>query len=204
MYPALIENALRHLSRLPGIGEKTSLRLLLHLLRQDPSQGLTLAQALKEVIENIAYCPRCHGLSQEGLCQVCRSSTRNQQLCCVVAEVHDMLAIESTQQYQGTYHVLGGLIKPLQQVSPDRLSINHLMERVTQEPIQEIILALSDTSEGGLTMHYLSKKLSNHSIQVSCIARGIPLGGELEYTDTLTLGRSITDRRSYEITPLNQ
>lgn len=204
MYPVLVENAIKHLSTLPGIGEKSSLRILLHILKQDKTQGIALAQSLQAAIEGITYCTRCHGFSENALCRICEDMGRERHLCCVVAEVHDALAIEATGQYRGLYHILGGVIKPLQHITPEQLHITDLVERIQIEGFKEVILALNDTSEGGLTMHYLHKRLQSPNVQISNIARGIPLGGELEYIDALTLGQSIKARRAYAAVSLHQ
>ena len=200
IYPVLIEEAMAHLSSLPGIGKKTALRLLLHLLRREKEGGLALSKSLEAMILGVRYCARCHGLSEGKYCAICVSERRNLEVCCVVGEVQDLLAIESTGQYEGVYHVLGGMIIPERGILPDKLFIDDLPTRIQSEGIKEICFALSDTLHGHTTMHYLSKLLqeSDLGVRLTQIARGVPMGSELEFTDMLTLGRSIADRRAYE------
>lgn len=199
----LIEDAVTEVSKLPGIGKKTALRLVLHLLKRDEDQTQTLAQALVSARTKVQYCRKCHNLSDDTLCSICANPRRDGSTICVVEDTRDVLAIENTAQYKGLYHVLGGIISPVEGVGPSDLHIDSLLQRLTQqnegdEPVKEIILALSPTMEGDTTAFYLQKKLRPFSLRVSTIARGIPIGGDLEYADEITLGRSIVSRVAYE------
>lgn len=196
----LIENAVEEFSRLPGIGKKTALRLVLHLLKQDPSQTSELSHALVDLRNNIKYCEKCFNISDEEVCNICKSSRRDQSIICLVEDTRDVLAIENTSQYNGLYHVLGGIISPIEGIGPDELKITELIERVTSSnsEVKEVIFGLSPTMEGDTTTFYISKKLKPLGIKTSTIARGIPIGGELEYADEITLGRSIVTRTIYE------
>lgn len=197
----LIEDAVTEISRLPGIGKKTALRLALHLLKQNEVHTEALTLALSRMRQEIQYCKTCHNISDAEECSICSSMRRDRTVICVVEDIRDVLAIENTNQFQGTYHVLGGVISPIQGIGPEELTIESLLERVNMAPedesVQEIILALSATMEGDTTSFYLAKRLKEKGIQVSTIARGIPVGGELEYTDEVTLGRSIMTRINY-------
>jgi len=197
----LIEDAVTEISRLPGIGKKTALRLALHLLKQHEANTEALALAITRMRTEIQYCKTCHNISDAEECSICMSHRRDGSILCVVEDIRDVLAIENTNQFQGKYHVLGGVISPIQGIGPEELKIDSLLSRVEaakkDEPIKEVILALSATMEGDTTSFYLAKKLKEKSIQVSSIARGIPLGGELEFTDEVTLGRSIMTRINY-------
>ncbi|WP_226391326.1 recombination mediator RecR [Penaeicola halotolerans] len=196
----LIEDAVNEISRLPGIGKKTALRLVLHLLKEDTSSSMQLAEAIVKLRTEIKYCAKCHNISDAEICQICTSPRRQQQLICVVEDTRDVLAIENTAQYQGLYHVLGGVISPVRGIGPSELKIEQLIERIktAETPVEEIILALSPTMEGDTTAFFVTKKLKEFNIKVSTIARGIPIGGELEYTDEITLGRSILTRTHYQ------
>jgi len=197
----LIEDAVTEISRLPGIGKKTALRLALHLLKQNEVNTEALALALTRMRSEIQYCKTCHNISDAEECSICISHRRDGGLICVVEDIRDVLAIENTNQFSGKYHVLGGVISPIQGIGPEELKIESLMERIEKaeknQPIQEVILALSATMEGDTTSFYLAKRLKEKSIKVSTIARGIPVGGELEFTDEVTLGRSILTRINY-------
>lgn len=197
----LIEDAVTEISRLPGIGKKTALRLALHLLKQNEVHTEALTLALTRMRLEIQYCKTCHNISDSEECSICSSKRRDRTIICVVEDIRDVLAIENTNQFQGTYHVLGGVISPIQGIGPEELTIETLLGRVEkapkEEPIQEIILALSATMEGDTTSFYLAKRLKEKGVKVSTIARGIPVGGELEYTDEVTLGRSIMTRINY-------
>ncbi len=197
----LIEDAVTEISRLPGIGKKTALRLALHLLKQNEVHTEALTLALSKMRQEIQYCKTCHNISDSDQCTICASMRRDKTVICVVEDIRDVLAIENTNQFQGTYHVLGGVISPIQGIGPEELTIESLLERVKKssedEPVQEVILALSGTMEGDTTSFYLAKRLKENKIKVSTIARGIPVGGELEYTDEVTLGRSIMTRINY-------
>lgn len=185
------------ISRLPGIGKKTALRLALHLLKQNEIVTEALALAITKMREEIQYCQVCHNISDDTTCSVCKSHRRDQSIICVVEDIRDVLAIENTNQYQGLYHVLGGVISPIQGIGPEELKIESLLRRVSENAVSEIILALSATMEGDTTSFYLSKRLKDTGVKVSSIARGIPVGGELEFTDEVTLGRSILTRINY-------
>jgi len=197
----LIEDAVAEISRLPGIGKKTALRLTLHLLKQNEPVTVSLAESLLSLRKNIRYCARCHNVSDGVICSICAGNKRDKTIICVVEDLPDLLAIENTHQYSGLYHVLGGVISPIQGIGPDELKIESLIQRIDQpedeQPISEIIMALPGTMEGDTTAFYLTRKLQDKGIKISTIARGIPVGGELEYTDEVTLGRSILTRIKY-------
>lgn len=193
----LIEDAVTEISRLPGIGKKTALRLALHLLKQNEVVTEALTLALSRMREEIRYCKNCHNISDEEECSICKSHRRDRAIICVVEDIRDVLAIENTNQYAGLYHVLGGVISPIQGIGPEELKIESLLNRVADGEVSEVILALSATMEGDTTSFYLSKRLRETGIKVSTIARGIPVGGELEFTDEVTLGRSILTRINY-------
>lgn len=193
----LIEKAVEAFASLPGIGRKTAFRLVLHLLKQDKGVTAQFADALTRMREGIRECRTCHNLSDEELCQICADARRDRSLVCVVENVRDLMAIEETGQYRGLYHVLGGIISPIDGIGPADLNIESLAERVQQGEIREAIMAISPTIEGETTVYYLSKRLQPMGIQVSAIARGVSFGGELEYADELTLGRSIVARVPY-------
>lgn len=195
----LIEEAVIEISRLPGIGKKSALRLALHLLKRDESQTQLLAEALINLRTKTTFCRKCHNISDAELCLICSSPRRDAAVLCIVEDTRDVLAIENTAQYRGLYHILGGIISPLMGIGPNDLNIDSLIKRVEQEPeIQEIILALSPTMEGDTTAFYLQKRLKPFNKKISTIARGIPIGGDLEYADEVTLGRSILSRIAYE------
>jgi recombination protein RecR len=198
----LIEDAVVEISKLPGIGKKSALRLVLHLLKREETQTQLLADALIAMRTQTTYCRKCHNISDDELCQICSSPRRDQQIICIVEDTRDVLAVENTAQYRGLYHVLGGIISPLMGIGPNDLNIDSLLKRIEQagedEKIEEVILALSPTMEGDTTAFYLQKKLKAFPVKISTIARGIPIGGDLEYTDEVTLGRSILSRIAYE------
>lgn len=193
----LIEKAVEAFASLPGIGRKTALRLVLHLLKQDKSKTEQFAAALTAMREGIRECRLCHNLSDDELCQICADPRRDHSLVCVVENIRDLMAIEETSQYRGLYHVLGGIISPIEGIGPSDLNIDSLTERARQGEIREAIMAISPTIEGETTIFYLSKKLQPMGVQVSTIARGVSFGGDLEYADELTLGRSIVARMPY-------
>lgn len=198
-YPSqLIENAVNEISKLPGIGKKTALRLTLHLLKREEQQTRSLSEALVAMRTQSQFCRRCHNISDGELCNICKSPKRDSSLLCVVVDTRDVLAIENTSQFNGTYHVLGGIISPLEGIGPADLHIDSLLARVANEEIREVILALSPTMEGDTTAFYLQKKLRPLGVKISTIARGIPIGGDLEYADEVTLGRSIVSRVAYD------
>lgn len=190
----LLENAVTELSKLPGIGRKTALRLALHLLRKDESEATALGESIINMRRNICYCSRCHNISEEEVCPLCSDSRRDPSVVCVVENIKDLMTIESTHQHHGLYHVLGGLISPLDGISPSDLEIESLVRRVKEEKIEEVILALSPTMEGDTTNFYIFRKLQDLPVRVTMLARGLSLGNELEYTDELTLGKSIQNR----------
>lgn len=189
-----LENAVAQLSKLPGIGEKTALRLALHLLRQEKEVALALGEAIIEMRNNIRYCSCCHNISETEICDICADSRRDASSICVVETIKDVLTIEATHEYHGLYHVLGGVISPLDGISPSDLEIDSLVRRVANGGISEVILALNPTIQGDTTNYYIFRKLAPYSIDISILARGLSIGNELEYTDELTLGRSIHNR----------
>jgi len=195
-YPSrTIEEAVQEIARLPGIGKKSALRMALHLLKADKSQAYGLSRSLLNLVEKTTYCRECFNISDSDLCQICGSHRRDSGLLAVVQDTKDVLAIENTGQFTGKYHVLGGVISPVQGIGPHQLNIDALVNRIGTHPeIREVILALSPTMEGDTTAFYIKKKLSDFDLKVSTIARGIPVGGDLEYTDEITLGRSILSR----------
>jgi len=194
----LLENAVEEFGRLPGVGKKTALRLVLHLLKQQDAEVTRFTQSLNLLKEKIQYCKACYNISDEEVCEICLSVKRDKATICVVEDTRDVMAIENTNQYQGVYHVLGGLISPMDGVGPSDLKIEGLLQRLKTGEVKEIILALSATMEGDTTIFYLYRKLKEFNVQVSTIARGIAFGGELEYVDEITLGRSILTRVPYE------
>ena len=198
-YPSkLVERAVEQLASLPGVGRKTALRLALHLLSRPVSDVQTLAHALAEMREGIVYCKKCHNISDTELCPICSNPKRDQSLVCVVQHVGDVLAIENTGQYRGVYHVLGGVISPIDGIGPEDLKITELIDRVRQENVQEIILALGTTMEGDTTNFFIYRSLSGLDVKLSVIARGVAIGDEIEYADEVTLGRSILSRTSFD------
>ena len=198
-YPSqLLEKAVSEFSRLPGIGRKTALRLVLWLLRQEKGEVDQLADAMHQLIHNVTYCHICHNISDTETCPICADSHRDATTVCVVENIQDVMAIENTQQYHGRYHVLGGIISPMDGIGPADIEIDSLVRRVAEEQIQEVILALSPTMEGDTTNFYIYRKLSGLDVKVSVIARGVAVGNELEYTDEVTLGRSIANRTLFD------
>ena len=191
----LLENCVTEISRLPGIGRKTALRLALHLLRQEPSAADSLGNAIIDMRKGITYCSVCHNISETELCPICAGTRRDQATICVVESVKDVVIVESTGQFNGLYHVLGGVISPIDGVSPDQLEIDSLVARVAAGGISEVILALGATMEGDTTGYYIYRRLSAHTeVKITQLARGVALGNEIEYTDELTLGRSLRNR----------
>ena len=193
----LIEEAVNAFAGLPGIGRKTALRLVLHLVKQSPEVVEQFTQAMVKMRRNIRECERCHNISDDKLCVICTDRRRDQSLVCVVEGIRDVMAIEGTGQYRGLYHILGGVISPIEGIGPSDLNIDSLVQRAQAGEIREVIMAISPTIEGETTIFYLSKKLRDADIEVSTIARGISFGGDLEYADELTLGRSIVARVPY-------
>jgi recombination protein RecR len=191
---SLLENAVNEFSRLPGIGKKTALRLVLHLVKQEPASVQNFGETVLKMRQEIKFCQRCCNISDGDICSICSNSMRNQSIVCVVENIRDVIAIESTQQFNGTYHVLGGIISPLDGIGPDQLNIELLAARVKKEDIQELIFALNPTIQGDTTIYYINKKLQPHNLRITTIARGIAFGGELEYADEMTLARSLQNR----------
>ena len=193
-----IENAVNEISNLPGIGKKSALRLVLFLLRQPESQSKNLANAISEMRLNVNFCKNCHNISDLDVCEICSNPRRDQSVICVVEDIRDVMAIEKTSSFNGLYHVLGGKISPIDGIGPDDLNIESLVEKVKNNPIKEVIFALSTTMEGDTTNFYIYRQISDYNIAASTIARGISVGDDLEYADEITLGRSITDRIPFE------
>lgn len=190
----LLEKAVGEFSKLPGVGRKTALRLVLHLLRQPTTVADRLAEAVRNVRHDIKYCSICHNISDTDICPICADPRRDATTVCVVENVQDVMAVENTQAYHGLYHVLGGIISPMDGIGPSDIEIDSLVHRVAEGHIKEVILALSSTMEGDTTNFYISRQLRNYPVKVTVIARGISVGNELEYTDEVTLGRSIVNR----------
>ena len=198
-YPSrLLENAVSELAKLPSIGRKTALRLSLHLLRQTETDVDQLAQALSSLRRDVRFCRVCHNVSDEATCPICSDPRRDASTICVVENIRDVMAVENTQQYHGLYHVLGGIISPMDGIGPGDLEIDSLVKRVEQGGVEEVILALSSTMEGDTTNFYISRRLAPTHVKLSVIARGISVGDELEYTDEVTLGRSILNRTPFD------
>ncbi len=196
----LLEAAVNEMAQLPGIGKRTALRLVLHLLKQPKEQTVFLSNALTSFREEIKFCESCHTISDVAICEICSNSKRNHHLICVVEDVRDVMAIENTGQYRGIYHVLGGKISPMDGIGPSQLKINSLVEKVNSGKVEELIFALSSTMEGDTTNFYIYKQIKDSNIVTSTIARGISVGDELEYADEVTLGRSILQRIPFENT----
>lgn len=192
-----LDSAVAELSKLPGIGQKTALRLALHLLRKEPEVAEALGNSIIQMRRCISYCPKCHNISEGGECSICSNPRRDNSTVCVVENVKDVITIERTHEHHGVYHVLGGLISPLEGISPSDLEIDSLVKRVSEGGVNEIILALSPTMEGDTTNFYIYRKLADFTVKVSVLARGLSIGNELEYTDELTLGRSIQNRQPF-------
>lgn len=198
-YPSkLIEAAVNEFKKLPGIGEKTALRLILHLLKQEEEKVNHFSEAIQTMRREIKSCKKCHNFSDNEVCNICSNKSREQHLVCVVENIRDVIAIENTGTYRGLYHVLGGIISPVNGIGPDELNIQSLEKRIDKDGIEEVIMAISPTMEGDTTIYYISKILQKHGIKLTTIARGVSFGGELEYTDELTLARSIVSRMPYE------
>ncbi|MFT4093238.1 MAG: recombination mediator RecR [Niabella sp.] len=195
---ALLEAAVNEFSRLPGIGKKTALRLVLHLLKLDTENVLQFSETIARLREEIRFCKRCFNVADGDFCSVCANSYRQQQTICVVENIRDVIAVESTQQFNGIYHVLGGVISPLDGIGPDQLHIEALIHRVEKENTEELIFALNPNIQGDTTIYYIQKKLQGKNVRITTIARGIAFGGELEYADELTLGRSLQNRLPVE------
>lgn len=198
-YPsALLEKAVEELAGLPGVGRKTALRLALHMLRRPKEEADSLANAVRSLRHNVKYCRVCHNISDDDICPICSNPRRDDTTVCVVENVQDVMAIENTQQYHGLYHVLGGIISPMDGIGPSDIEIESLVSRVAEGGISEVILALSSTMEGDTTNFYISRKLADMDVKLTAIARGISVGNEIEYTDEVTLGRSIINRTPFQ------
>ena len=198
-YPSqLLERAVESFSQLPGVGRKTALRLVLHLLRQSTEDVDSFADAITRVKHDVKYCKVCHNISDTDVCSICSDPRRDASVVCVVENIQDVMAIENTQQFHGLYHVLGGIISPMDGIGPNDLEIESLVKRVEEGKVKEIILALASTMEGDTTNFYISRKLKDKQVKLSVIARGISVGDELEYTDEVTLGRSILNRTPFD------
>jgi recombination protein RecR len=194
----LLENAVGELSRLPGIGKKTALRLALHILKDDELYAEKLGDAIIKMRRDIRFCKRCNNISDNDICEICANHKRDENTVCVVEDTRDVMAIENTAQFNGLYHVLGGIINPMEGIGPNDIAIRHLVERINTEDIKEIILALPATVEGDTTNYYIYKLVKEFGVKVTTIARGVAIGDELEYTDEITLGRSILNRLPFE------
>lgn len=194
----MLEKAVQEFSKLPGVGRKTALRLVLHLLRQDTGDVDAFSDAIVRLKHEVKYCRVCHNISDNEICPICSNSRRDGSLVCVVENIQDVMAVENTQQFNGLYHVLGGVISPMDGIGPSDLEIDSLVSRVAEGNIREVILALSSTMEGDTTNFYIYRKMTPYDVKVSIIARGISIGDELEYTDEVTLGRSILNRTLFE------
>ena len=193
----LLEDAVEAFASLPGIGKKTALRLVLHLYNEEKSKTNLIAESLTRFKDNISQCQECYNICDDQICGICSNSLRDQDVLCVVEDLRDVIALENTNQFRGKYHVLGGIINPMEGVGPEDIKIESLLNRIEKTEIKEIIIALPSTMEGDTTTFYISKRLANSSVKISTLARGIPLGGELEYADELTLGRSLLERIDY-------
>jgi recombination protein RecR len=198
-YPSkLIEEAVNQISRLPGIGKKTALRLVLHLIKERQESTFALTEALNNLRAQIKFCKQCHNISDAEVCSICISHRRDRSIVCVVEDTKDVMAVENTAQYVGLYHVLGGVISPMNGIGPSELKIESLVTRITAAPeVKEIILALSPTIEGDTTAFYINKRIKDLPVKITVIARGVPVGGDLEYADEITLGRSIQSRTAF-------
>ncbi|MEY3179294.1 MAG: recombination protein RecR [Bacteroidota bacterium] len=190
----LLESAVAAFTKLPGIGKKTALRLVLHLLKQEPSEVAHFSETVARMREEIKFCSTCYNISDHDQCSICKNGLRKRDMVCVVESIRDVIAIESTEQYNGLYHVLGGVISPLDGIGPDQLTIAPLADRVVNEGINEVVFALSPTIQGDTTIYYIRKKLNKPDLKFTTIARGIAFGGELEYADEMTLAKSIRNR----------
>ncbi|MEE1112907.1 MAG: recombination mediator RecR [Bacteroidales bacterium] len=193
----ILENAVNELAKLPGVGQRTALRFALHLLKQNEDNTIQLAKSLISLVSEIKHCKRCNNLSDSEICSICANPQRQNDTICVVENIREVMAIESTNQYKGLYHVLGGVISPIEGIGVGDIAIEHLIKRVEQEDIKEIILALPTTMEGDTTSFYINKLLENHNIKISAIARGVAIGDKIEYADEQTLARSILNRRNF-------
>ena len=194
----LLEEAVNEFAKLPGIGRRTAMRMVLHLLKEKEEKSTALGKAIIAVRQNIRYCDICHNISETEICSLCNDNSRDNSLICVVEDIRDVMAIESTNQYKGVYHVLNGIISPMDGIGPNELNIESLVKRISDNYVKEIIMALSTTIEGDTTIFYIYKRLKDFNISFSTIAKGVAIGDELEYTDEITLGRSIVNRIPYD------
>lgn len=202
-YPSLLlEKAVSEFAKLPGIGNKTAMRLVLHLLKQEQAAVEAFGNSIIQLKREVKYCKVCHNISDSDVCNICSNPKRDSAIVCVVQNIRDVMAIEATQQYNGLYHVLGGIISPMDGLGPKNLEIDSLIERVAQGNIKEVIFALSTTMEGDTTSFYISRRLKDYPVKLSVLSRGVSVGDELEYTDEITLGRSIINRMPYQINEL--
>ena len=195
----LLEEAVNEFASLPGIGRKTAFRLVMHLLRRDSSEVKRFSETLSRLREDVCYCSVCHGISDTPVCEICSNHSRDRSLICVVESVQDVMAVENTRQYRGLYHVLGGIISPVDGIGPSDLTINSLEERVREGTVREVILALSTTMEGDTTNFYIYRRLSGYDVKLTTLARGVAIGDILEYTDEITLGQSIINRQPFTL-----
>ena len=191
----LLENAVAEFAKLPGIGKKTALRLVLHLLKQEQDVTNNFSEVLKKMRKEIQFCQKCFNISDGTICSICANASRQKNTICVVENIRDVIAIENTQQFNGTYHVLGGIISPLDGIGPDQLTIEALIDRVNKDKVTELVFALNPNIQGDTTIYYIQKKLGPSACMITTIARGIAFGGELEYADEMTLGKSISNRQ---------
>lgn len=195
----LLEEAVNEFASLPGIGRKTAFRLVMHLLRRDSAEVKRFGETITRLREDVCYCSQCHGISDTPVCEICSDPGRDRTLVCVVENVQDVMAVENTRQYKGLYHVLGGIISPVDGVGPSDLTINRLEDKVRNGEIKEVILALSTTMEGDTTNYYIYRRLSPYQVRITTLARGVAIGDVLEYTDEITLGQSIVNRRLFSL-----
>jgi recombination protein RecR len=195
-----LDQLVNQFSQLPGIGKRSALRFALFMLRQPKEEVLSFANALSEIIEGVKYCKNCHNICDTDICSICNNQKRDHQLICVVQDIRDVIAIENTMQFNGVYHVLGGLISPLDGIRPENLTVNELVARITTQDIREIILALNSNIEGDTTNFYIARQIKGLEVKVSTIARGLAVGDELEYADEITLGRSLMNRIPFQVT----
>ncbi|MCM1337031.1 MAG: recombination mediator RecR [Candidatus Amulumruptor caecigallinarius] len=193
----LLDSCVNALSQLPGVGRKTALRLALHILRRDEAEGVALGQAIIDLRRGIRYCSVCHNISEEEVCPICADATRDRSVICVVESIKDVMSVEATRQFHGLYHVLGGVISPMDGIGPDSLEVDSLMERAASGEVREVILALGATMDGETTGYYLYRRLRPLNVEVTQLARGVAVGNDLEYTDEITLGRSIVNRTPF-------
>lgn len=194
----LLEQAVDQLATLPGVGRRTAMRFALELLRREPAEVVRLSEAIRRLREEVRFCQECCNISDRAVCEICSDPNRDRSLVCVLEDIRDVIAIENTRQFKGLYHVLGGVISPMDGIGPDDLNTKQLFERIGQGEVKEVVLALGATLEGDTTSFYLNRRIKEQGVDVSMIARGISVGGELENVDELTLGRSIMDRKPYE------